>query len=45
MSKIFEKIPQEVKEELNNWYDYIPIDFEEDGEFYKEIEEYFLLKT
>ena len=45
MSKVFEKIPQEVKEELNDWYDYIPIDFKEDGEFYKEIEEYFFTEN
>ena len=31
MSKIFKKIPKRVKEELNEYYGYIPIDFEEDG--------------
>ena len=40
MSKVFEKIPQEVKKELNEWYNYIPIDFEEDGEFYEILDNY-----
>lgn len=40
MSRIFEKIPQEVKEKLNEYYDYIPINFEEDGEFYEVLDDY-----
>lgn len=40
MSKIFKKISKRVKEELNEYYDYIPIDFEEDGEFYEILDNY-----
>lgn len=40
MSITFNNIEDNVKEELNEYYDYIPIDFEEDSEFYEILDNY-----